>query len=76
MIRKRAGGRRAARCRSDATNADSRLGHVTSTYMSPTLGRSIALAWYRMERDRLGKHLFAPMADHAIGVRVCFAGVS
>ena len=46
------------------------LGHVTSSYMSPTLGRSIALALLEDGRPRMGQHLFAPMADRAIGVRV------
>jgi sarcosine oxidase subunit alpha len=46
------------------------LGHVTSSYMSPTLGRSIALALLEDGRARMDQHLFAPMADRAIGVRV------
>jgi sarcosine oxidase, subunit alpha len=46
------------------------LGHVTSSYMSSTLGRSIALGMLADGRARLGQQLFAPMADRAIGVRV------
>jgi len=46
------------------------LGHITSSYMSQTLGRSIALALLTDGRARLDQHLFAPMADRAIGVRV------
>jgi sarcosine oxidase subunit alpha len=46
------------------------LGHVTSSYMSATLGRSIALALLGNGRARMDQHLFAPMADRAIGVRV------
>jgi len=46
------------------------LGHVTSSYMSATLGRSIALALLQGGRARIDQHLFAPMADRAIGVRV------
>jgi sarcosine oxidase subunit alpha len=46
------------------------LGHVTSSYMSPTLGRSIALALLADGRARLGQHLFAPMPDRAIGLQV------
>jgi sarcosine oxidase subunit alpha len=46
------------------------LGHVTSSYMSATLGRSIALALLESGRARMDQHLFAPVADRAIGVRV------
>jgi sarcosine oxidase subunit alpha len=46
------------------------LGHITSSYHSPTLGRSIALALLKDGRARTGQHLFAPMADRAIGVQV------
>ena len=52
------------------------LGHVTSSYFSPTLGRSIALALLKDGRARTGQHLFAPMADHAIGVQVISPCVS
>jgi len=46
------------------------LGHVTSSYFSSTLGRSIALAMLIDGRPRTGHHLFSPMADRAIGVQV------
>jgi sarcosine oxidase subunit alpha len=46
------------------------LGHVTSSYFSATLNRSIALALLTDGRARTGQHLFAPMADRAIGVQV------
>ena len=46
------------------------LGHVTSSYMSPTLGRSIALALVRSGRERMGSRLYVPMPDRAIPVQV------
>jgi sarcosine oxidase subunit alpha len=46
------------------------LGHVTSSYMSATLGRSIALALLEDGRARMGQHLFAPMPDRAIGLQI------
>ena len=46
------------------------LGHVTSSYHSATLGRSIALALLHDGRARMDQQLFAPMADRAISVRV------
>jgi sarcosine oxidase subunit alpha len=36
------------------------LGHVTSSYASPTLGRSIALALLRGGRGLLGRQVFVP----------------
>ncbi|NVN40278.1 glycine cleavage T C-terminal barrel domain-containing protein, partial [Ameyamaea chiangmaiensis] len=35
-------------------------GHVTSSYYSPALGRSIAIAMVRGGRDRMGETLYAP----------------
>jgi sarcosine oxidase subunit alpha len=46
------------------------LGHVTSSYMSPTLGRSIALALVRSGRERMSSRLYVPMPDRAIPVQV------
>ena len=46
------------------------LGHVTSAYYSPTLERPIALAVLADGRARHGEHLFVPMPDGAIQVRV------
>ncbi|MFV0298720.1 MAG: aminomethyltransferase family protein, partial [Hyphomicrobiaceae bacterium] len=43
----------------------SALGHVTSAYMSPTLGRPIAMAVVRNGRSRLGDILWVPMVDGA-----------
>jgi len=37
------------------------VGHVSSSYWSPTLGRSIALALVKGGRDRKGQTLFAPL---------------
>ena len=38
-------------------------GHVTSSYMSPNLGRSLALALVKGGREKLGQRLYAPLAD-------------
>ncbi len=46
------------------------LGHVTSSYWSATLGRSIALAMVSGGRARIGDTLHAPMAGGAIAVKV------
>jgi sarcosine oxidase subunit alpha len=37
------------------------IGHVTSTYMSPTLGRSIAMALIQNGRERMGETLSFPL---------------
>jgi sarcosine oxidase subunit alpha len=44
------------------------LGHVTSSYWSATLDRSIALALVRGGRARIGTRLSVPMPDGAIAV--------
>ena len=46
------------------------IGHVTSSYYSPNMGRSIALAVIRSGRDRMGETLYAPMPDGPIEVTV------
>jgi len=46
------------------------LGHVTSSYFSPNLNKSIALAVVRGGKDMMGKKLFIPMEDKTIGVTV------
>jgi sarcosine oxidase subunit alpha len=46
------------------------LGHVTSSYMSPTLGRAFALALLKDGRARLGERLYVPMLDRTITVTV------
>jgi sarcosine oxidase subunit alpha len=38
-------------------------GHVTSSYYSPALGRSIAIAMVKGGRDRMGETLYAPAID-------------
>ncbi len=38
-------------------------GHVTSSYMSATLSRSIALAMVKGGRDRMGETVYCPLAD-------------
>ncbi len=38
-------------------------GHVTSSYMSPTLNRSIALALVKRGRERIGERVRAPLLD-------------
>ncbi len=42
------------------------IGHVTSSYRSPTLDRPIALAMVERGRDRLGQTVFAPLQDRTI----------
>jgi len=46
------------------------LGHVTSSYFSPTLERSIALALITRGRERIGDTLEIPLADKVIRARV------
>ncbi len=46
------------------------LGHVTSSYFSPNLNKSIALAVVRGGKDMMGKKLFIPMKDKNINVTV------
>ena len=48
----------------------SALGHVTSAYWSPALGRSIALALVAGGRARMGQTLQVPMPGGAIAVEV------
>jgi sarcosine oxidase subunit alpha len=45
-------------------------GYVTSAYLSPTLGRSIALALVKGGRQRHGQRLFVPSATGATAVEV------
>jgi sarcosine oxidase subunit alpha len=44
------------------------LGHVTSSYDSAALGRSIALAMVKRGRARIGETLYVPMPDRRIPV--------
>jgi sarcosine oxidase subunit alpha len=46
------------------------IGHVTSSYMSPSLGRSFALALVKDGRARIGERLYVPMLDRTIAVTV------
>jgi sarcosine oxidase subunit alpha len=46
------------------------VGHVTSSYMSPNLGRSFALALVRSGRSRFGAELYVPLEGRAAKVRV------
>ncbi|RAX39937.1 sarcosine oxidase subunit alpha [Rhizobium tropici] len=46
------------------------LGHVTSSYWSENLGRSIAFALVAGGRERMGKTLYVPMPDKTISVEV------
>ena len=46
------------------------LGHVTSSYYSPNLNKSIAFAAVRGGKDMMGKKLFVPMEGRAINVTV------
>jgi sarcosine oxidase subunit alpha len=47
------------------------IGHVTSSYYSVALGRSIALAVVAGGRARMGETLHVPMPDKAHRVTVC-----
>jgi sarcosine oxidase subunit alpha len=46
------------------------IGHVTSSYMSPNLGRAFALAMLRDGRARLGQKLYVPLLDRTLAVTV------
>ena len=46
------------------------LGHVTSSYFSPNLNKSIALAVVRSGKNMLGKKLFIPMKNKTINVTI------
>ncbi|NMG00441.1 hypothetical protein GPA27_23970, partial [Aromatoleum toluolicum] len=39
------------------------VGHVTSSYFSPTLGHSFALAVVKGGAQRMGQTVYLPMAD-------------
>ncbi|MEM7071359.1 MAG: glycine cleavage T C-terminal barrel domain-containing protein, partial [Pseudomonadota bacterium] len=39
------------------------LGHITSSYYSPTLKRSFALAVVQRGRERIGEHLYVPLMN-------------
>ena len=46
------------------------LGHVTSSYYSPNLKKSIALAVVKGGKNMMGKKLFIPMEDKTINVSI------
>jgi sarcosine oxidase subunit alpha len=46
------------------------LGHVTSSYMSPNLGRSFGLALVKSGRSRIGGEVFVPLEGRAARARV------
>ena len=48
------------------------LGHVTSSYYSPNLKKSIALAVVRGGKNMLGQKLFIPMKNETINVTVAY----
>jgi len=46
------------------------LGHVTSSYYSPNVGRSIAMALVKNGRNRMGDTIFVPLPDRVIRAKV------
>ena len=46
------------------------VGHVTSSYYSPNLGRSFALALVRGGRARIGAELYVPLEGRAAKARL------
>jgi sarcosine oxidase subunit alpha len=48
----------------------SSVGHVTSSYWSPALQRSIALGMVKAGRRRVGETLHVPMPNKTIAVNV------
>ena len=46
------------------------IGHITSSYYSPNLGRSIALALVKEGLKKKGKTIFAPMPNKTIEVEI------
>ncbi|MDA9604693.1 sarcosine oxidase subunit alpha family protein [Candidatus Pelagibacter sp.] len=46
------------------------LGHVTSSYYSPNLNKSIALAVVRGGKEMMGKKLFVPMEERSVNVTI------
>jgi sarcosine oxidase subunit alpha len=48
------------------------VGHVTSSYRSPTLGGTFALAMLERGRELAGTTVFAPMPEDTISAEVTF----
>jgi sarcosine oxidase subunit alpha len=47
------------------------IGHVTSSYYGPRLGRSFALALVEGGRSRHGQPVWAPLPDRIVAARLC-----
>lgn len=50
--------------------ADVSIGHVTSSYWSPNLGRSFALALVIDGRQRIGTSIFAPLESRSVKIKI------
>ena len=48
----------------------SMVGHVTSSYYSPNLGRSFALALVKGGLKKKGRKLYAPMSNKTVEVEI------
>ncbi|MDH3661505.1 MAG: sarcosine oxidase subunit alpha [Alphaproteobacteria bacterium] len=46
------------------------IGHVTSSYRSPELGRTVALAMLKRGRELIGQTVYVPMIDRTLAVTV------
>ena len=46
------------------------IGHVTSSYRSPSLGRTFALAMVERGRERHGQTIFAPLPGDTIPAEI------
>ncbi|MEM8948284.1 MAG: sarcosine oxidase subunit alpha [Pseudomonadota bacterium] len=46
------------------------IGHVTSSYQSPELGRTFALAMIKRGREQIGKTVYVPMIDRTHAVTI------
>nr|MDJ0970191.1 glycine cleavage T C-terminal barrel domain-containing protein [Kiloniellales bacterium] len=46
------------------------IGHVSSSYHSPNIGRSIALALVKGGRARIGQTIHAPLKDKTVACKV------
>ena len=46
------------------------LGHVTSSYFSPVLGRSFALALMKGGRESIGSTVYLPLETRTVAARV------
>jgi sarcosine oxidase subunit alpha len=55
--------------RPDASGSTS-VGHVTSSFRSPTLGRTFGLALLESGRQRFGSAVYAPVGGHVIAATV------